>query len=297
MVINLLVRTPNWLGDAVMSFSAVNGILKKYPDTGLWAHSRVAGLYRIVFPHTAVHCFPSLPANHNYQHLLLMPGSFSSALAGVKAGIRKITGTPGEARSPLLTTIRRIPADRSRHHSLHYEALAETIGAFPEPVSPPELNSSGKPHAAVFAGARYGDAKVWKGFGKLTGLLNHSCVFYGTVSETDYLSEISAGTGAVVSTGNTMADLCSSLLSASVAVGNDSGGIHLAAFLGVPSVALFGSTSPAWTAPSGTSVRIIRGSAECSPCFSRTCRLKTPECLESINPEVVANAVRELVDG
>lgn len=294
---NLLVRTPNWLGDAVMSFSAVNGILKKYPDTGLWAHSRVSELYRIVFPQTPVHCFPSLPANHSYQHLLLMPGSFSSALAGVKAGIRKITGTPGEARSPLLTTVRRIPADRTRHHTLHYEALAETIGAAPEPVSPPELKASGKPHAAVFAGARYGDAKVWKGFGTLSGLLSHRCVFYGTHSENDYLTEISAGTGAVVSTGNTMTELCSCLLSASVAVGNDSGGIHLAAFLGVPSVALFGSTSPAWTAPSGTRVKIIRGSAECSPCFSRSCRLKTPQCLESIDPEEVANAVREFDNG
>lgn len=276
-----------------MSFASVNGILKTHPDAALWAHAQVEELYRLVFPGTQVHLFPSLPDNHGYEHLLLMPGSFSSALAGVKAGIKQITGIPGEARTPLLTEVRRIPNDRTRHHSLYYESLADTVGAVPIQPDPPLLKPSGEKHTAFFAGARYGDAKVWKGFRELAEILHGRKVFYGTESEAGYLATLASGTGASVSSGNTISELCSSLLTAETVVGNDSGGIHLAAFLGVPSIAVFGSTSPAWTAPLGPKVKIIRGNAECSPCFSRTCRMKTPVCLENIDPSVVAEAVKE----
>ena len=67
-----------------------------------------------------------------------------------------------------------------------------------------------------------------------------------------------------------MAALCAP---ASVAVCNDSGMAHLAAAVGAPTVAVFGSTSSAWTAPLGARVRVVQRAPVCSPCFARTCRI------------------------
>ncbi|PIE51697.1 hypothetical protein CSA37_04865 [Candidatus Fermentibacteria bacterium] len=295
---SLLVRVPNWLGDGIMALPAVNGIISRYPDAGIWAVKRVAPLYRMVFSNCQVHTFPELPSGHRYKKLLLLTSSFSSALAGVRAGIRQITGTPGDGRTPLLTTVRRIPEDRTRHHSLHYDAIAEAVDALPEMPEKPQLTRAGEKHIAVFAGARYGEAKMWKGFAEVASLLEKPCVFYGTVSEREYLEEQAGRAGAAVKTGLTLRELCENLLSASAVIGNDSGGVHLAAFLGRPTVVIFGSTSPAWTVPleNGGKVLAVTGSVECSPCFQRICPLKEPECFKVIDPRLVADMVRRAQD-
>ena len=75
------------------------------------------------------------------------------------------------------------------------------------------------------------------------------------------------------------------------AVGNDSGGIHLAAALGRPVVAIFGSTSPTWTSPRGKRTRIVYKALDCSPCFGRECTLGY-QCLRDIG---IAEVLRELM--
>jgi heptosyltransferase-2 len=293
----LLIRTPNWLGDAVMSLPALNGILMDHPEAGLWAHSRVAGLYELFFPLCKVYEYPFLPGGHGYDSLLLFPRSFSSALAGVKAGFRSITGTPGEGRSLLLSRIRRIPEDRSRHHSLYYDSLAGVVGSSPSPPHVPEMIPSEKPHIAIFAGARYGESKMWNGFGRIASETGMSCVFYGTDSERIYLETVAGASGSAVRTGMSIRELCCSVVSAAACLGNDSGGVHLASMLGVPTVTVFGSTSPGWTSPQGHRAITVRGKAACSPCFKRTCRYDTFNCLKTIDAASVLKIVEEIACG
>ena len=71
---------------------------------------------------------------------------------------------------------------------------------------------------------------------------------------------------------------------------NDSGAPHVAAALGTPVVVLFGSTSPAWTAPIGPGVRVIQHVVHCNPCFRRTC----PTQLECFNGIAVDRVIGEL---
>jgi heptosyltransferase I len=96
-------------------------------------------------------------------------------------------------------------------------------------------------------------------------------------------------------TGQTSPDLLPALLaSASVLVTNDSGPMHIAVAMGTPVVALFGPTSPVRTGPYGAEHRVFRSGIPCSPCFSRTCRHSVQlECLTTIDPKVVIDAVRE----
>jgi ADP-heptose:LPS heptosyltransferase len=74
-------------------------------------------------------------------------------------------------------------------------------------------------------------------------------------------------------------------------VGNDSGLAHLSAFVGVPTVAIFGPSDPERWRPLGRAVRIVSPTNHCSPCFETDpehCTHK--ECLCSISPELVKEA-------
>ena len=79
-------------------------------------------------------------------------------------------------------------------------------------------------------------------------------------------------------------------------VGNDSGVTHLAAWLGLPTVAIFGPTDPARWKPAGRRVRVVGSDFQCEPCFeigNRNC--DNPECLERISPSEVCDAFENLV--
>jgi heptosyltransferase-2 len=76
---------------------------------------------------------------------------------------------------------------------------------------------------------------------------------------------------------------------------NDGGQMHMATALGVPVVAVFGPTQPAWFGPQGRRNRVvIRPEFWCRPCFGY-CIFKQPHCLRCITPDDVLQAVHEVL--
>ncbi len=78
-------------------------------------------------------------------------------------------------------------------------------------------------------------------------------------------------------------------------VGNDSGLAHLAAFLGVPAVVIFGPSSPQRWSPLGPATKVLRGEANCAPCFEvakQNC--EDPQCLNRVSVETAVEAVKEV---
>jgi heptosyltransferase II len=71
---------------------------------------------------------------------------------------------------------------------------------------------------------------------------------------------------------------------------NDTGTMHLASLLGIPTVAIFGSTEPRLTAPVGKDHVILRHQVECSPCFLRECPIDF-RCMKAVRVEEVTAAV------
>jgi heptosyltransferase-2 len=295
----LLVRVPNWLGDVMMSLPAVTGLAGRFPGTALWSHPRVADLLGLLFPGTEVIGIDRTP--RGFDRVLLLTDSWSSAWKAFRTGASERMGRRSDLRGMLLTSSIGRPAGRTRHHSEDYTELAVLAGAGPAAPDLSLVEPSGEPHVALFPGARYGPAKRWGGFGGLAALLSAESglpvVVYGTRDESAVLGAVvseSGGTATAVS-GLTPGGLARRISSARLAVGNDSGGVHLAAALGVPTLTIFGSTSPVWTAPLGPRTGTIAAGLECSPCFGRKCRRGEPaECLAGITVSDVAAACTAL---
>lgn len=91
-----------------------------------------------------------------------------------------------------------------------------------------------------------------------------------------------------------MRQLLALLAQCRLIVANDSGSMHLAAALGIPLVAIFGSTDERCTGPLATRVRIVRRGVECSPCGRRVCPIDF-RCMRNLSVEEVFRATLELV--
>jgi heptosyltransferase-2 len=228
---------------------------------------------------------------------LVLPPSFSSAWFAWRSSARVRIGYAHEARSVLLThALRRRPRG-DLHLSDEYLALAGAAGvareSMPDLVPLDEASrearalrdempplASGR-YVVLGPGATYGPAKQWgdEAFARLGQRLaarGYGVAVCGTAAEAPLCGAIARAIGARAASlaGRTdlrsLAALCAG---ASVAVCNDSGLAHLAAATGAPTVAMFGSTSSAWTAPLGRRVRVIQRAPVCAPCFQRTCRI------------------------
>ncbi len=93
-----------------------------------------------------------------------------------------------------------------------------------------------------------------------------------------------------------LADLGALLRRSEAFLGNDSGVMHVAAALGVPTLGLFGSSSVAWTAPLGVRARALAAAGfPCQPCFRRTCN-QDVFCLDTISGAAALDALMALVD-
>jgi heptosyltransferase-2 len=74
---------------------------------------------------------------------------------------------------------------------------------------------------------------------------------------------------------------------------NDSGAMHVASALGVPTLAVFGATDDTTTGPTGPYTRVVRAQAECSPCLRRECPIDH-RCMTQVTADAVTVAARRL---
>jgi heptosyltransferase-2 len=149
-------------------------------------------------------------------------------------------------------------------------------------------------------GAAYGPAKRWPAerFAALGDILHTEfqagLVLLGGAEDQEAAAEVQRrGQGPFrnLAGKTTLRQALAVLSNLKVLITNDSGLMHAAAALGVPVVAIFGSTDPAATRPFTGRAAIIRHHLPCSPCLERTCSLGYP-CLTEITVAEVAAAAR-----
>jgi lipopolysaccharide heptosyltransferase I len=73
----------------------------------------------------------------------------------------------------------------------------------------------------------------------------------------------------------------------------DSGPLHLAAALGVPTVSIFGPTDPVRNGAYGINHEAVYKVLSCSFCWKKTCPLGTKECMKQVTVDEVFQAVKD----
>jgi heptosyltransferase-2 len=251
-----------------------------------------------------------------YDEAIILPNTLKSALVPFFANVPVRTGFIGEGRRGLLNRSHRLDRKALPLMAERYAQLAETPG---EPVQRPlprvhlAVNEANRDAAmthfgldrsrpvAVFApGAEFGPAKRWPArhfaaLAKVLGARGFAVWLVGSAKERALGDEIAAGADGAARNLCGAMDLASAIdvmSAASVVVSNDSGTMHIAAALGRPLVALYGSSSPEHTPPLGPA-RIARIQIECSPCFKRECPLKHFKCMIDLTPAQVLVEVEQ----
>lgn len=140
-------------------------------------------------------------------------------------------------------------------------------------------------------GAEYGPAKRWPYFGELAAAMQSPVVLLGSKNDEQAAAGI-RGTNLVGKT--SLDDALRLIAGASAVVSNDSGLMHVAAALGRPQVALFGSSSPEHTPPASARARVLWLRVECSPCFERECPLGHFRCMKEMGVDQVLSALKGL---
>jgi ADP-heptose:LPS heptosyltransferase len=92
----------------------------------------------------------------------------------------------------------------------------------------------------------------------------------------------------------TLGELIDELSACDLLLTNDTGTMHLAALLRVPTISIFGSTEPLRTGPLGRGHRIFRHHVECSPCFLRECPLDF-RCMHAVTSAEVVGAIQNMI--
>ena len=249
----------------------------------------------------------SVRARH-YDRAYVLPNSFKSALVPLFARIPGRIGFVGEARHWLLTDARRLderalPLMVERFAHLAAPRGESRQGTLPNPrlrVEPAEreqlMAQLGLPRPSRLVcfcpGAEYGPAKRWppQYFGEVAAALaaeGNAVWIVGSSRERDMGEAIRASSAGVAVNlcARTTLDQAVVLLSgADMVVTNDSGLMHVAAALDRPMVALYGSSSPAFTPPLSGRARILKFDVPCSPCFKRTCPLGHFDCMMKLMP-------------
>jgi heptosyltransferase-2 len=91
-------------------------------------------------------------------------------------------------------------------------------------------------------------------------------------------------------------ELAAALKACRLLLTNDTGPMHLAAAVGTPVVAPFGSTSPELTGPAFASrAEVMRAGVPCAPCFRRECPVDL-RCLKGISIGQVVEAARRILE-
>ena len=203
----IVVHAPNWMGDSILAFPAMNTIKKNFPESEIWVVAKewikdlfsMGDLFAGTIPIPRQKSFKYLRASarnlrdFHFDLGILLTNSFASALLFTMAKIPQRWGYKKDGRGILLT--KGILAKRKENHvhqAHYYLNLLSSLGLeeFPEEFSLPVdqremarteawLESQNvpikKPLVIINPGAYYGSAKRWPAekYAELASLLQN----------------------------------------------------------------------------------------------------------------------------
>ena len=329
----LLVRAPNWLGDAVMALPALGAVRRAFEGRTivLAAIPSIAPVFEEATAAAPDEIVTIDRARETEQlkgvradAVLLLTNSFGSAWRAGRIGAAERWGYRADWRGWLLT--RGVRRPRGRVHQVEY--YLELVRTLELPV-PADLDTKprilprpqtlaqadallaaagltpGQPLVGFAPGAAYGHAKRWPPDRVAQVIAEISrqgaaAVIVGAGADRDtgraIESSLPQGVRVVNLIGRTsLRQLVGVTARCAAFVSNDSGAMHIAAALGVPLTALFGPTDERETAPAGHADVIVRD-VFCRPCMLRECPIDH-RCMKRIDVETVLHSVTRHLSG
>jgi heptosyltransferase II len=321
----ILIRGPNWVGDAVLAIPAMKAVREHFSgaEITLLVRPWVAGLFTSApfIDKLWSEAKPSGLADwtritrdirrREFDVALLLPNSFESALMIFLGRVPHRIGYATDARRWMLTNAI-VPYEGRQHQVQYYLQLVKTFSTSADAASieiqatrderddaRKLLNEEGIPRSTRFLvlnpGAAYGSAKRWyvDRFALVADTLAQELqlqvALIGSDRERKICEQIRDrmnATAAMLTGRTSLETLIGVLAESSLMITNDSGPMHIAAALGIPTVAVFGSTDERVTGPCGRRTRIVKYPVECSPCLLRDCPIDH-RCMTAITVDEV----------
>jgi lipopolysaccharide heptosyltransferase II len=329
------VRSTNWLGDAVMSLPAIRTVRQVFPHAHLAVIARpsIGDLYAResaidrVIPYTGGRRdFAAGLRRERFDCAILLQNAFGAALIAFLARIPERIGYSRDGRGFLLTRAIPVPetGEIPRHERFYYLELLRRAGfieAFPK-CDAIRLDGIEKARSAgaarlqalgvgdsvigVSPGAAYGNAKRWlpDRFAESAAALcgrDGAVVVFGSSAERGLCDHVASrldtlGVRARNLAGETsLAEFIDMAAACRLFLTNDSGAMHVANALGVPTVATFGATDDTTTGPTGPLASVVREHAECAPCLLRECPIDH-RCMTRVTVDRVTAAASLLLE-
>ena len=304
----LTVLAKPWVEELYQGCEEVDETLQHDPDKshGLRGLLRTAAMLR----------------EAKFDLAVLFPNSFRAAAIVWLARIPERWGYASDGRRLLLTKpVAPAPRPFGRHQAYYYLDLLSQLGVetgrpdtrlnLTEPMRAKAMellgNRNGHDGTAlvgIHAGATNSRAKRWiperyaEVGDRLAASHNARIVVLGGPGEQGIAEEIQSHlkTPSVNVAGKTsLGDLMGLMGSLSILISNDSGPMHLASALSVPTVAVFGPTDERETGPLSSQARVVRHHVECSPCLLRECPIDH-RCMDRVTVEDVYDASVALLE-
>jgi heptosyltransferase-2 len=312
--ISLLVKP--WVSDIFRANNDIDEIIL-YKDSykGINGKLRLAKMLKVRKFNTAV----------------LLQNAFDAALITWLAGIPERIGYNTDFRRFLLTNAIPLTKDiLTRHQVYYYLNIVDSIGAGTVETTPylsltreernwaikelASFNAAQFPVIGINPGATYGSAKRWlpERFAELIiniiDTFHWKVIIFGSPSEAAAANAIVHNINAPSSdathysshilnmAGKTgLRELAALISECNAFVTNDSGPMHMASALFVPTVAIFGSTNRKTTGPFGQGHHAVSKDIPCSPCMKRECPEGHLRCMTEISADEVFSAFKEIL--
>jgi len=330
---NIVVKGLNWIGDAVISSPFFESLKLGRPDIRITVICRkwVAEVYKNnkfideiieLNDKTEKLQLMKLLRSRKFEEGILLPKSLSSALLFKLGGVNKLYGYSAQFRRPLLFKYLNITDEiLNKHQVFLYLELAylcggqklanpriflDTHSEYDNAVSSKWLTAD-KKYFGINSGAAFGPAKRWlpEYFAEtITAIYSeygYIPVLFGASNEKQIGELILNNLNPEIPTLNligktNLQELFSCIKHCSVFLTNDSGPMHIAAALGVPTVAIFGSTNDITTGPFSNNAIVLKSSEPCAPCIKRHCAYNTYACMKNIKPSDAVDKLKHIIN-
>ncbi len=297
-----------WVADLYRFCPAVDEVII-YQSPGV--HEGVRGKYRLARELN----------KQDFQLAILLQNAIEAAIITKLAGIPRRAGYNTDGRGLLLTHAVVKPRQiAGAHQSSYYLYLVNKLGcqvgdagALLEVDEKHRLKAAeminkwigegAAPLVGMAVGAAYGPAKKWfpERFAAVADrLIEEFGARVFIMGSREDRPQAEAVLKAMEQTaynlaGETnLADAIALIEKLSIMIANDSGLMHIAGALNIPTIAIFGSTNPVATSPLGSHTEVICKAVDCSPCLKKTCPGDF-RCMDSIKADEVYLSAQKML--